>query len=324
MSTSVKFGVHVGPQLCSMAELRGAWKASEDLGYDWISTFDHFYPSMLPPEGSCFEALTTHAALAATTTRPRLGCLVYCAPFRHPGLMANAGATIDHLSDGRFELGIGAGWQVEEHETYGFPFDPPALRLRRLAEVVEIVRLLWTEDSVDYDGEFYTLKGATCDPKPVQSTPRIWIGASGEKTGLKLAGRLGDGWNLVMPSPEDFARKLAIVKEASPHPDRLAVGVNVALVGGTDDKSVVEAVERRFGPVAEQIRAATLSGSAEQMADHVGRYTDAGAEWIVLAIRAPFELDVLERFALEVVPPFRSGSRPSTGAVVGSVDAPSV
>jgi alkanesulfonate monooxygenase SsuD/methylene tetrahydromethanopterin reductase-like flavin-dependent oxidoreductase (luciferase family) len=315
----VKFGVHVGPQQCTIDELRQVWLRSEELGFDWISTWDHFYAATFPPEGPCFEALTTHAALATLTSRPRVGSLVYCAAFRHPALLANAAVTIDHLSGGRLELGIGAGWQPEEHLAYGFPYDPPAVRLRRLAETVEIVRLLWTEESVDYAGEFFTLKDARCDPKPVQSPPRIWVGAAGEKVGLKLAGRLGDGWNLVFPSPEEFARKLAVVKEASPHPDRLAAGVNIGLVDCEGD-DVDAALRRRFGDAADVVKPATLAGSPDQMADHVTRYVEAGAEWIVLALRAPFELEALERFATQVMPRFRADEQPSTatGAVFGS------
>lgn len=315
-----KFGVHVGPQQCTITELRQVWQRAEELGFDWVSTWDHLYAATFPPTGPCFEAVTTHAALATLTSRPRVGSLVYCAAFRHPAVLANAAVTIDHLSNGRLELGIGAGWQPEEHEAHGIPYDPPAVRLRRLAETVEIVRALWTQDSVDYDGEFYTLRGATCDPKPVQTPPRIWVGASGEKVGLKLAGRLGDGWNLVFPSPEDFARKLAIVKEASPHPDRLEVGVNIGLVDCEDD-AVDEALQRRFGAAAEVVKPATLAGSPDRMADHVARYVEAGAEWIVLALRAPFELDALERFATDVMSRFRPAGEVAdsrTGAVFGS------
>lgn len=321
MAPTVKFGVHVGPQQCTIDDLRQVWRMGEELGFDWLSTWDHFYASTFPPEGPCFEGLTTHTALATLTTRPRVGSLVYCSAFRHPALLANAAVTIDHLSGGRLELGIGAGWQPEEHEAYGFPFDPPAVRLRRLAETVEIVRLLFTEDVVDYDGEFFTLKGATCDPKPLQAPPRIWVGAAGEKVGLKLAGRLGDGWNLVFPSPEEFARRLAIVKEHAPDPDRLAVGVNIGLIDCDGDDDIDAALRRRFGASADVVRPATLVGSPDRMAEHVARYVEAGAEWIVLALRAPFELDVLERFAAEVAPRFRSAPDADslrTGALFGS------
>ena len=298
------FGVHAGPQMCTMDELRGVWRTAEELGFDWISVWDHFYPAPSPPDGDCFEAVACHAALAATTSRPRLGCLVYSAGYRHPAVLANAGVTIDHISGGRLEMGIGAGWHDLEYEAYGMPFEPPAVRLRRMKESIEVVRLLWTQDTTDYDGEFFTLREARCNPKPVQSPPRIWVGASGEQVGLKLAGRHGDGWNVPFVSPEDFSRKLAIVKEAAPDPDRLTVGVNVALVVADED-GLDDALRTRFGPRADEVKPGVLAGSVPQITDRVGRYVEAGADWIVVALRAPFELDALEAFAAEVVPQFR-------------------
>src|SRR5947207_8827267 len=119
----VKFGVHVGPQMCTMQELRDTWVAAERLGFDWISVWDHFYPAPAPLDGDCFEAVACHAALATVTERARVGCLVYSAGYRHPAVLANAAVTIDHISNGRLELGIGAGWHMWEYNGYGIPFE---------------------------------------------------------------------------------------------------------------------------------------------------------------------------------------------------------
>lgn len=298
-----KFGVHVGQQDCTIEELREAWATAEQLGYDWISVWDHFYPSTLIETDPCFEAAACHAALAVTTTRPRVGCLVYSSGFRNPALLANSAVTIDHLSGGRLELGLGAGWYANEYEAYGYPFEAPAVRLRRLREYVEVVRALWTQDVVDHDGEFYTMRSARCVPKPVQSPPRIWIGAQGERMGLRLAGEVGDGWNVAFHSPAEFGRKLEIVRSHAPDPDRLAVGVNVAFVPCDDDR-IEEELVNRFGATVEFARPGTLAGSPARMVDAVGAYIEAGAEWVVLAMRAPFDLDGLATFAEEVVPAF--------------------
>ncbi len=170
MPTSpVRFGVHVGPQMCTMAELTQVWSTAEELGFDWISVWDHFYPAPSPLDGDCFEGIACHAALAALTTKPRVGSLVYSTGYRHPAVLANAAATIDHLSDGRLELGLGAGWHVWEYEAYGIPFEAPKVRLRRMAESIECVRLLLTQDVANYEGEFFTLTDAYCNPKPVQA-----------------------------------------------------------------------------------------------------------------------------------------------------------
>jgi alkanesulfonate monooxygenase SsuD/methylene tetrahydromethanopterin reductase-like flavin-dependent oxidoreductase (luciferase family) len=295
-----QYGVHSGPQDCTIAELFELWERSEQLGFDWISIWDHFYPAQIPPDRACFEAVACHAALAVRTRRVRVGSLVYCAAYRNPAVLANAAVTIDHLSGGRLELGLGAGWHDAEFGGYGIPFEPPAVRLRRLAEAVEVIRSLWTRDATDYDGEFFSLRDALCFPKPLQSAPRIWIGASGEKLALPLVGRLADGWNVPYVSPESFGRKLAIVREHAPAPERIATGVNVGLVFAERDADAE--LERRFGAAADLVKLGTLYGSVGQIVEKISRYRGAGADWINLGLRAPFDLGGLERFATEVIP----------------------
>jgi alkanesulfonate monooxygenase SsuD/methylene tetrahydromethanopterin reductase-like flavin-dependent oxidoreductase (luciferase family) len=302
--SGVRFGIHVGPQHCTIDELRTMWSLAERLGFDWVSTWDHFYAATVPVEGDCHEAVTTHAALAALTSHVRVGCLVYSAGYRHPAVLANAGVTIDHLSGGRLEMGIGAGWHQPEYDAYGIPFERPAVRLRRMKEAVEIVRSLWTNETTDYDGEFFTMREARCDPKPVQTPPRIWVGASGEQIGLKLAGRIGDAWNTPFPSPTDFARKRDIVLANAPDPSTFLCGVNVGIVAAPDDQ-IDTVLKRRFGIAADFVRPGTLLGSPDRIAEHVAQYVDAGADWVILALRAPFEPEALETFITEVAPRFR-------------------
>jgi alkanesulfonate monooxygenase SsuD/methylene tetrahydromethanopterin reductase-like flavin-dependent oxidoreductase (luciferase family) len=283
-----------------MNELRQLWDVSESLGFEWISIWDHFFASQIDPRQDCFEAVSCHAALAVSTSKVRVGSLVYCATYRHPAILANAAATIDHLSSGRLEFGIGAGWHEVEHTAYGFSFDPPKIRLRRLAEAVEVIRLLWTEEVVQYHGEFFNLTDAMCNPKPFQSTPRIWIGASGEKLGLPLVGRLADAWSAAYVSPEDLRRKLEIVIHHSLRPNQLVVGVNVGLLftdGDPDDE-----LRLRYGDAAERVKQGTLFGSVSQIVDKIGLYEQSGAQWLNIGVRAPFDLQQLERFMLEVVP----------------------
>ncbi|MEI7592025.1 MAG: LLM class flavin-dependent oxidoreductase [Actinomycetes bacterium] len=299
----VQFGVHVGPQMCSMAELQAVWASAEQLGFDWISVWDHFYPAPSPLDGDCFEGIACHAALAALTTRPRVGSLVYSTGYRHPAVLANAAATIDHISDGRLELGLGAGWHKWEYESYGIAFESPAVRLRRMAESIQCVRLLLTEDVAQFEGEFFTLTDARCNPKPVQANPRIWVGASGEQIGLKLAGSHGDAWNVPFVGPEDFTRKRSIVLDHASDPDRFVTGVNLLYLPCAPDQVDAE-LELRFGPLAASRRDGVLVGDTAAITDRVGHYVDAGADWIMLALRAPFDLDALERFATEVVPVF--------------------
>jgi alkanesulfonate monooxygenase SsuD/methylene tetrahydromethanopterin reductase-like flavin-dependent oxidoreductase (luciferase family) len=298
------FGVHAGPQMCTMTELKEVWGTAEALGFDWVSIWDHFYPAPSPLDGDCFEAVACHAALAALTERVRVGSLVYSAGYRHPAVLANAAVTIDHLSNGRLEMGLGAGWHVWEYEAYGVPYEPNAVRLRRMAEAIEVIRLLWTQDTTTYQGEFFTLTDARCNPKPVQQPPRIWVGASGEKIALKLAGRLGDGWNTPFVSPSDFARKRDIVLASAPAPDRLEIGVNLSYIDAPPG-GVLDALKTRFGPAGEFMVDSVLAGDPDTVGARVQEYVDAGAGWVILALRAPFDLDALARFAEDVMPRFR-------------------
>ena len=286
-----------------MAELFALWAKAEELGFDWISIWDHFYPAQVDPAGDCFEGVACHAALATVTSRVRVGSLVYCAAYRNPAVLANSATTIDHISGGRLELGIGGGWHDVEHQAYGIPFESPGARLRMMAEAVEIIRLLWTEDVSNYEGEFFTLKDAYCNPKPVQQPPRIWIGASGERTALKMVGRLADGWNVAYTAPDDFRRKLEIVREHEQRPAPIVTGTNVGFVPTEGD--VDEELRRRFGDFGSLVKKSAVAGSSSAMVEQIGRYQEAGADWINLGLRAPFDLDALERFASDVLPQVR-------------------
>ena len=136
------FGLHTGVQNTTAAELRELWAGAEELGFDAISVWDHLYSSDLSTH-ACHEAVAIHAALACATTRVRCGCLVYCAGYRNPGVLAKAVTTIDHLSGGRAEIGLGAGWAAAEHAAFGLPFPPVGERFDRLEEQLEVVTGLW-------------------------------------------------------------------------------------------------------------------------------------------------------------------------------------
>jgi alkanesulfonate monooxygenase SsuD/methylene tetrahydromethanopterin reductase-like flavin-dependent oxidoreductase (luciferase family) len=131
----VRFGIHAGPQHTTYADYVSLWKTVEGLGYDWASVFDHFVPIQTDPEGPCFEGLTLLSALAAQTTKIRCGILVVGNTYRHPAVLANIATTSDHVSNGRLELGVGAGWWEMEHEEYGIPLPPIGRRIRMMGAV---------------------------------------------------------------------------------------------------------------------------------------------------------------------------------------------
>ena len=285
------FGVHTGLQDTSVAELRSLWTRIEELGFDWISIWDHFYAADLVSTVS-HEAVAAHAALACHTERVRCGSLVYCAGYRHPAVLANAISTIDHLSGGRAELGLGAGWAQPEYDAYGIDFPGPATRLDILEESIACIRSLLRDEVSDFSGEHFTLSDAHCDPKPVQPELPIWVGGGGEKRTLRIAARYADGWNVPFVSPEVFGRKRSVLHAHCADVGRDASEIRCAVnLGVAPDE---DALARQFGAIAEMVRPGVLMGSPAQMTDAIGRYADAGADQINLAMRAPWEHDLLE------------------------------
>ncbi len=232
----------------------------------------------------------------------RCGSLVYCALYRHPAVLANTMATLDQLSHGRVTLGLGAGWHQSEFEAYGFEFPPPAVRLRILDEAIQCVRLLLTEDVANFEGEHFRLVDAHCDPKPVQTRLPLWIGGGGEKVSLRIAATHADGWNVAFIPPDAYRHKVEVLGEHCARigrdPATIEKSVNVPLAW------TEEAFVEQFAGIADYVRPAALLGSAQQMIDHIGNYADAGAQTVIVALRAPFDPDALERFAEEVLPAF--------------------
>ena len=289
-----RWGVHTGLQNTTTIELRSLWRRIEDLGFDWISIWDHFYAAdMATPV--CHEAVACHAALACTTERVQVGSLVYCAGYRHPAVLANALATIDHLSNGRAVLGLGAGWAANEYEAYGIAFPGPGELLNNQEESIECIRGLLRGEVTDFRGEHFSLTAARCEPKPVQAELPIWVGGGGERRTLAIAARWADGWNVPYVSPEQFAHKRQVLHDhcavVERDPDTITCTVNV---GAAVDE---DALQAQFGNTAEFVRPGVLVGSSEQMIDQVGRYTEVGVDQINLAIRAPWDLSVLDHVA---------------------------
>jgi F420-dependent oxidoreductase-like protein len=288
------FGVHTGLQNTTVDELRDLWRRIESGPFDWISIWDHFYSADFTG-AHCLEAVAAHTALACETTRVRCGSLVYCAGYRHPAVLANAIATIDHLSGGRVDLGMGAGWAQNEYAAYGIPFPSAGARLDILEEAVQCVRGLLRDDTTDFSGEHFTLTDAKCEPKPVQAELPIWIGGGGEKRTLKIAGRYADGWNVPFVAPDTFAHKREVLAghaaDAGRSIDDIRTAVNVGLCPTEAD------LQEQFGGLAQAVRPGVLMGSEQEMVDRLGQYIEVGVQQINLAMRAPWQLDHLELMA---------------------------
>jgi alkanesulfonate monooxygenase SsuD/methylene tetrahydromethanopterin reductase-like flavin-dependent oxidoreductase (luciferase family) len=265
-----------------MSLLRDLWQAADNLGYGWISVWDHFVPVL--GDGDNHEAVTMHAALALSTRQARVGCLVYNTGYRSAAVLAKAASTLDHLSDGRAVIGLGAGYLQREYEQFGIPFGTPAQRSDLLASSTHDVRRLL--DSV-------------VQPRPLQRKLPLWIGGGGERRTLPLTAHSADGWNIPMASPGDWARKNALlsrlVAEAGRAQDDVERSVSVGLCFDESD------ISQRFGPNWPQLRPSILTGSPDNMIEHIGSYVAAGADTIILSLRPPYSVDDIERFAKEVM-----------------------
>jgi F420-dependent oxidoreductase-like protein len=300
----VRFGVHTGLQHTNTDELRELWSRIETLGFDWISIWDHFYAADATGDPHCLEAITSHTALAMSTSRVTCGSLVYSAGYRHPAVLANAIATMDQLAGGRIVLGLGGGWLENEYNAYGMHYGSPGERLRMLAEYIQCVRGLLTQDRTTFAGEFFTLTDAQCEPKPAQARLPIWIGGGGEKVTLRIAAQHADGWNVPFIAPDAWAHKAKVLDEhcatVGRDPAEIVKTINVGMA------FTEEELTRQFGPMSNYVKPGVLSGSVQEMVDKVGAYVSAGAQWVILAMRAPFDRDGLERFAAEVIPAVRA------------------
>ncbi len=291
------FGVHAGLQHTTADELRSVWRRIEDLGYGWISIWDHFYGATgRPDDAACLEAVAMHAALACSTTKVRCGSLVYSIGYRHPAVLAKAITAIDQLSGGRADMGIGAGWAEVEYQAYGIAFPDVKTRMDQLEEGIQCLRGLLHDEATTFDGAHFTLTEARNEPRPLQQKLPIWIGGGGEKRTLKIAAKYADGWNVPFVSPEEFARKNAVLDEhcrvVGRDPKEIKRAINTGLA------FTEESLQQQFGAIAEFVRPGVLTGSDDQVLATIGRYVDAGADQVNIALRAPFDLDAIERLSM--------------------------
>jgi F420-dependent oxidoreductase-like protein len=307
------FGVHTGQQNCSLEELRRLWRFVDQAGFDWLSVWDHFYES--PPidgNGSCFDAVSALTVLAADTARVRVGCLVFCISYRHPAVLAKALATIDHVSGGRLEAGLGAGWHEMEYRGYGISFPSIGIRQDQLEEGIQIVRSLLTRERTTFSGKYFQVHEARCNPKPVQKRVPIWVGGVGEKRTLRTAARYADGWNAAYIAPEVFRQKSQVLdqwcEKEKRDPSTIVRTVNLGFYL-KPDTAAAEAERQHYvkqwGPMAEMTQGGMLFGTPQQAVERIGQYVGAGAARVTIALRAPFDWEALQGYVEEVMPAFR-------------------
>jgi len=308
----LEFGVvlHVTATYASWDTFLNIAKKAEQLGYDSVWVSDHF----ISPSNRLYglEAWTVLSALALSTHKIKLGTYVLCNQFRHPSLLAKMASTLDNISKGRLELGVGAGWLRDEHIAFGFGWDKHLVRVERLRESLEIIKKLWTENHVSYEGKHFQLKDATSEPKPLQKPhPLIWVGGSSEAI-RKLVAEVGDGWIPVLPTPMQLASGVLKIKErmkqVGREPQRLQVtygGSGCALIAESESlvKKLAEPLIRSMGKPEEEL--ACLIGTPEQCVQRIEQYRKAGAQKIVAGFYDFPSAKGLKLFAKSVMPQFR-------------------
>jgi F420-dependent oxidoreductase-like protein len=280
----LSLGIKTAPQHTTYDAMLAIWRAADGLPvfeHAWL--FDHFAPIFSDLDGPCFEGWTLLAAYAAQTTRIRVGLMVTGNTYRHPAVLANTAATLDIISNGRLDLGLGAGWNEYEHTSMGIPLYAPGERIRRLGEACEIIKRLFTQQLTDFDGRYYQLKDARCEPKPIQKPyPPFVIGGSGEQLTLRVVAQYANIWNFAGGTAEVFENKIKTLhqhcQEVGRDPAEIQLSVQVPV---------------NYADLTETVHATQ-------------RYVDVGATHLILNLRYPYPDGIVARLAEEVVPQIRA------------------
>jgi len=315
----LSLGVHVGQQNATMAELVALWTRL-DGDVDWISVWDHLYEA--PPAGGTtphFEAVATLGALASVTERSRIGCLMFCVPYRNPALLAKACVAIDHISGGRFEPGFGAGWHEPEFRAHGYDFDDISTRFDMLGEALEIISSMLSDaepgSTTTFAGEHYRVDEVTCVPGPFDGrTMPLWTGGSGRTRTPENAARFCSGWNVPYVDPAAFRllndRLDAACEAIDRDPATLERSINLAFhLGATpaDAQAQLDRIEQQWGSaMAPRVTGGALTGTPDRAVERIAEYRAAGADLVNVALRLPVQTDALEAYLTEVVPAARA------------------
>lgn len=323
-----------GLAVASYETLRDVARTAELLGVDSVWLCDHFLtlapaayardagiapapatpaPGAAPASLPLLECWTALSALSRDTDRLRLGTSVLCNSYRHPAVLAKMGATLDVISGGRLELGLGAGWFEREYRAYGIPFPPIGVRIAQLDEALEVIRRMWSDPCPTFTGAHYAIDGALCDPSPVQRPrPPIWVGGEGDRV-HRVAARAADGVNVRWWSPERVVARNAFLdaacRAAGRDPATLARSVTLLCVVGRE-RSKVRAVRERFAAVPAD---GHVAGTPDDCVAQMRTYLAAGVRHFLLTIPDVAGSDALELLGREVLPAVRAGATSAAG-----------
>jgi F420-dependent oxidoreductase-like protein len=278
---------------------------AETLGYDSIWLFDHFHTVPTPTQEVTFECWTSTAALARDTKRVRIGQMVTCNGYRNPALLAKMASTVDTLSHGRLNLGIGAGWYEHEFLAYGYDFPDGPTRLRQLREAVQVILAMWTQDEAVFEGKYYQVRGAINQPKGVQK-PHIplLIGGGGEKVTLKIVAEYGDACNIGHLDNEGLEHKFTVLKK---HCDEIGRDYNTlkrtvlfnCAIAETDEAAMAKAGPYTRNIPSGRLRERALIGTPDAIRKRLTEIEQTGAQEIILFMQDAKDLEPIRLFARE-------------------------
>jgi len=302
------FGLQLHPQYTTWDEMRDAALLAERCGWDVLMTWDHFVPLMGDVRGPNLEGWQVLAAFGAITAKPRIGMLVSGNTYRHPAVLANMGATLDNITNGRAVLGIGAAWNEREHTMYGIDFDTPAIRLAKLREATRIVRGLLDTGTVTYHGTYYQLENATLGTRPIQERLPILVGGGGERVTLKITARYADWWH-GFGTPEIIKRKLAVLKKHCDDVGREYSEIAPTAGGQILVRDDLNSVDKRLREVSarnnvEAPNRPGVLGKPEAIAQRLLEYHNLGVKGFLFGMSPPYDRETIERTMSEVKPRF--------------------
>ena len=309
----MEIGIQTNVQWSGYDELLAIWQTAEREGLDHAWTYDHLLPIFSDAGGPCFEGWTALTALLLGAPRLRGGVLVSCNGYRHPAVLAKMAATLDVISGGRLEVGLGGGWAEIEFRTFGLPFPPTAERLQAMDEAAAILRSLWTQPRTTFQGRWYTITDAPCEPKPAQARLPLWIGGAGRDLTLRTVARHADGWNVWAMAREEYGLLLAALDRHCEQAQRDPASVRRSILtpfaiaetsAGVAAKH--RALAQQIKPPFEDILKSALVGTPEAIAEQVARWAESGVDHLILLLNAPYNHEDLTLFAREVAPKLRA------------------
>ena len=313
---TIRFGLQVAQQQTTVAELKDVWQEAEALGFDTLWVNDHLLPSVGPSDGSMLESWTLLGAMAVSTSKIQIGCMVTSNTFRHPSILAKMAATVDHLSNGRLIFGIGSGWFKREHEAYGIEFSTMRGRAQRLDEALRVITTLWQADpTASHAGIYYSLVDAPFAPKPVQKPmPPIMIGGIGEKLTLPIVARYAQMWNVPILSPDQFAKKNQVLEQYCADLKRDCSEIErsylTPLYLNPSPEVLQQVLQRAMtmrGLTEAEARQTILAGTPAEIRTQLQAYIDIGVTHFIINLRRPglYDREAVRVFATQIMPALR-------------------